>query len=205
MPTPQQILEGLTAVADSAQPFAIAWHVALLAATVALLAGWRPSRRLAGSLLVTPLLSVSVLAWLHANPFNGIIIGAVALALLVLALRLPSAPVSRGPSWAWGAGLVMVAFGWVYPHFLDSGGPWRYLYAAPLGLVPCPSFSAIIGFALMAGGLQARGWSGVLACGGLFYGLFGALRLGVRIDIVLVGGALALAAVSLRAVRPDAR
>lgn len=204
MPGPQQILQGLTSIANTATPVAIAWHVVLLAVVAALLGGWRPDRRLAGSLLALPVASVSVLAWLHGNPFNGVVIGAAALALLLLAQRLPATPVAAGPKWAWGVGLVLLAFGWVYPHFLESGAPWAYLYAAPFGLVPCPTFSAVTGLALMAGGLEDRAWSGVLAGGGLFYGLFGAFLLGVQIDAILILGAASLwvMAVSIRREQP---
>jgi hypothetical protein len=55
-----------------------------------------------------------------------------------------------------------------------------------------------IGFALLGNGLGSRVWSLTLAAVGLFYGLFGVLRLGVLLDIGLVGGALALVAAVLR-------
>jgi hypothetical protein len=51
-----------------------------------------------------------------------------------------------------------------------------------------------VGFSLLAGGFQARAWPLTLAVGGLFYGVFGTLRLDVQLDWVLVLGALALAA-----------
>jgi hypothetical protein len=54
-----------------------------------------------------------------------------------------------------------------------------------------------IGFALLGNGLGSRVWSLTLAAVGLFYGLFGVLRLGVLLDIGLVGGALALVAAAV--------
>ncbi len=71
MPSSQKILEGLTAIANDWQALAIVWHVVLGALLLALLLGWRPSKRLAGVLLAVPLASVSVLAWISENPFNG--------------------------------------------------------------------------------------------------------------------------------------
>ena len=198
MPTPEQILAGLTAIANRAQPLAIGWHAALAVTIIALLAGWRPSRRIAGVLLAIPLISVAAMAWSFGNPFNGLVFALVAVLLVTLALRLPEDAVTRGPAWAFVVGVLMVGFGWVYPHFLESGAPLAYLYAAPFGLVPCPTLSAVIGFALLGGGLRARGWSGVLAGAGVFYALFGALRLGVSIDIFLLVGALALGALAMR-------
>jgi hypothetical protein len=42
----------------------------------------------------------------------------------------------------------------------------------------------------MVGGLNSRAWSLGLAAIGIFYGIFGVLRLGVTIDVVLLLGAL---------------
>ena len=70
---------------------------------------------------------------------------------------------------------------------------WRYLYAAPTGLVPCPAVSAVFGLALVTRGLDSRAVSLGSAVLGLLYGLFGALRLGVHHDIGLVVAAAALA------------
>jgi hypothetical protein len=86
----------------------------------------------------------------------------------------------------------MISFGWVYPHFLESGNWFNYLYAAPTGLIPCPTLSITIGFALLANGLSSRVWSLFLAIIGLFYGLFGIFRLEVHLDVGLLVGALLL-------------
>jgi hypothetical protein len=48
------------------------------------------------------------------------------------------------------------------------------------------------------GGLGSKTWSGALAATGLFYGLFGVIRLGVSLDLGLVGGAAALSVLLLR-------
>ena len=95
------------------------------------------------------------------------------------------------------AGAALLIFGWVYPHFLETSSPLTYLYAAPTGLIPCPTLSITIGFALILGGLDSRLWSWVLGAFGLFYGAFGALRLGVTIDLVLLLGSIALIAFAL--------
>lgn len=192
MPDPASILAGLTAIARQAWPFAVAWHGIIAIAGVALALGWRPSRRTAGALLVAPLASVGVFAAAFGNPFNAASFGLGALVLLGLALRLPREELRRAPlPWA-AAGALLVGFGWLYPHFLEDRSAIAYLYAAPTGLVPCPTLSLVIGLALIAGGLRARAWSTVLAALGLFYGLFGALRLGVWIDLGLTAGAVAL-------------
>lgn len=56
--------------------------------------------------------------------------------------------------------------------------------------MPCPTLSIVIGLSLVVGGLDSRAWTLLLGISGLFYGLFGVLRLGVTIDLVLFLGAL---------------
>jgi len=58
------------------------------------------------------------------------------------------------------------------------------------GSRPCPTLSIVIGLALVLGGLGSRAWSVVVGATGIFYGIFGAAHLGVRLDWVLLLGAL---------------
>jgi hypothetical protein len=192
MPTPEQILSSLTTIANQWWILAVIWHIYFGVLAVLLLAGKRPSRRVVGVLLALPLLSVSALAFLSANFFNGAVFAVVAIALIVIALRLSDESVRIAPAWAVGAGMVMFVFGWLYPHFLETSSFLPYLIAAPTGLVPCPTLSIVIGSALIVGGLHSRVWSIVLGATGIFYGIFGAIRLGVTIDYVLLFGALAV-------------
>jgi hypothetical protein len=205
MPTPEEILRSLTALANQWWPLPAAWHVYSAGLAGGLLWGLRPAQRIGGVLLALPLLSVSALAWTAANPFNGIVLGLASLVLLILALRLPQAPLRLAPPWALAAGALLFAFGWVYPHFLDSFPPLAYLAVAPVGLVPWPTLSIIIGLSLLVDGLEARAWSSLLGITGVFYGLFGALRLGVTIDLVLLAGALLLLLVWLPKTQPQQR
>jgi hypothetical protein len=194
MPTPLEILEGLAEITQRWRMLAVVWHIYFGVMGVGLLLGVRPTKLVAGILLAIPLFSVSALAWLIGNPFNGTVFALVGLGLLGIAFTLPREPISIGPVWAVIAGVAMFAFGWVYPHFLEASSPLEYLYAAPTGLIPCPTLSIIIGLALIVGGLDSRLWSGLLGIAGLFYGAFGAFRLGVTIDFVLLAGSLVLLA-----------
>jgi len=194
MPTAPEILAGLNAIANQARAAGIGWHVALGLLIVSLLIGWRPTRRRLGFLLTLPLFSVAVLAAAYRNPFNFALPALAGTTLAWLARRLPNAPVHLDRT-GWGAiGVLLFAYGWVYPHFLETESALSYLYAAPTGLVPCPSLAVAIGLALLVGGLSSPAWSWVLAGIGLFYGLFGMLRLGVLLDVGLVLGAAVLAA-----------
>jgi hypothetical protein len=190
MPTPEQILNGLRTIANQWQLLAVVWHVYFAVLAVGLVLGVRPSKRLVGILLGLPLLSVSALAWVSANPFNGTLFALAGVTLIAIALRLPAERLRIAPTWVVSAGVLMFLFGWVYPHFLDTSSFAPYLYAAPTGLIPCPTLSIVLGLSLMVGELNSRAWSLGLAAMGIFYGIFGVLRLGVPIDVVLLLGAL---------------
>lgn len=198
MPSPEEVLGGLTAIANQARTLAIAWHIALGALVLALTAGWRPSNRLVAYLLVAPLTSVSALAWTAGNLFNGAVFALLALSLAVVVRWIPATPVRIAPVSFLALGAALVAFGWFYPHFLATDRFLDYAYAAPLGLLPCPTLSAVIGLTMLLNSLSSRVWSGILAAAGLFYGVIGAVVLGVSLDYVLVAGAAALAAAGFR-------
>jgi hypothetical protein len=197
VPTPEEILAGLGAIASEWRWLAGVWHGYFGVLALGLVFGVRPSRRTTGVLLALPILSVSTLAWINANPFNGGFFALTGVALMLIALKMGGDAVRVGPGWSTVTGTLMFAFGWAYPHFLGGSTPAAWLYAAPTGLIPCPTLSIVIGMTLVLGGLGSRSWCLVLVVAGLFYGVFGAFRLGVRIDLALLAGALATAIAGL--------
>jgi hypothetical protein len=205
MPAARDILLGLARIANGATAVAVAWHVAVVGAVLAILLGFRPKQQLAALLLSLPLASVAALAFADSNSFNGAVFSGLTLSLAVLARRAPCGRVTlRVEGWS-ALGALLVAFGFVYPHFLQGASWLTYLYAAPLGTLPCPTLSLVIGAALMMGGPELCAWRRVLAVAGGFYAVFGAVRLGVVIDLSLLGGAVGLFAQSLRAAPRSAR
>ncbi len=185
MPTPTEILQVLAAITNEQLIIAIIWHALIAGTLIGIVLGWRPTKKAGAAALAIPLFSVSILAWAYRNPFNGLVFLIFALAFIALAVRRPGEAVDPPPAWASAIGAVLIIFGWVYPHFLGDGSWLRYLYEAPTGLIPCPTLSFVTGFALLANGFSSRAYSVALGGLGLFYALFGALRLGVRIDFVL--------------------
>lgn len=201
MPSPSAIIAGLRFASVHLIPLAITWHVLLLAALILLIRGSRPSRRIGATLLALPIVSASAVAFAVGNPFNGALLGATGAVLIVLAWQLDATPWQLGSTPARALGAAMIVFAWIYPHFLEGLPPRTYLWAAPVGVIPCPTLSLVIGFALFFDGVGSRSWSLVLAAVGLFYGIFGAARLGVALDVLLVGGAAALLARTLLRLR----
>lgn len=196
MPSPETILSLAAMIANEYRTAAIGWHVFLGTLLLALLVGWRPSNRLAGYLLAAPLLSVSVLAWASGNPFNGATFAVLALWLIGLASSLSTQPVNLASLPLLLVGALLVAFGWTYPHFLTADHWTAYTYAAPFGLLPCPTLSAVIGLTLVLGMLRSKAWSITLAAAGFVYGAIGVFTLGVTLDYGLLAGASVLGIVA---------
>jgi hypothetical protein len=193
MPSSAAIVDQLAAVANEWVLLAVFWHAVLGVGGLAVYIGWRPSQRLTGALLVPPLASVAGLAWSSGNPFNGLVFLAAATIFAALAARLSRSRVELNTGWTGIAGSILLAFAWVYPHFLHADFVTSYFYAAPLGLIPCPTLSAMIGVSLVMGLYEARAWARLLAVFGLFYGIVGVVSLGVQIDAFLLAGAALLA------------
>jgi hypothetical protein len=204
MPT-EFILDSATAIANDWKGLALVWHVALAVLLVALIAGWRPSVRTLTCLITLPFVTVSALAWWAGNPFNGTVFGLLVLVLLGLAIRVSPQPLRTASKTTLVVGSCLVAFGWFYPHFVRVPHWTSYGYAAPFGLLPCPTLSAVIGIALMIEGLPSTAWSGVVAGAALIYGAIGVLILGVALDYALLVGAAVLLTARIQFARVRAR
>jgi hypothetical protein len=196
MPSTEEIIQGLTYAANHYAYMAWIWHLLFLVLVILLISGRRPARNIMAILLALPIASVSTIAIFTSNPFNGIIFFLLTVILLIIGYRMPAEKVAIRADLAGIFGVLMILFGWVYPHFLHDASIWQYLYAAPVGLVPCPTLSIVIGFTLLFGGFGSRKWMLVLAIVGLFYGIIGFFRLGVQLDAGLIAGSVVLAIVA---------
>jgi hypothetical protein len=190
MPSPSELVAGLAEIANGNLGVAVAWHVLLGGAIATLLMGWRPSGKTAALLLAFLPASVSSFAFLYDNPFNGVAFGFLTVALLFDGSGAHAIQ-PRGSRAGTAIGVGLIALGWLYPHFLQGQSLFMYMFAAPTGLIPCPTLAVLTGFTVMYSGFSHR-WSLALGAFGLFYGLFGTLRLGVWLDVGLLAGALYL-------------
>ncbi len=195
MPGPSEIVANLAATAAAADRVAMLWHAALLLAALALAGGFSPSRRTAARLVALLPGSAAAVAVLNGSPFNAIVLGLLTVLLFVLAQGSGVEPVAPAPLIAVVPGLCLFAAGAFYPEFVE-GSRWRVLFAAPVGVLPCPTLYAALGLAVMAS-LGGRAWADTLATGALFYGVFGVFRLGVHLDLGLIAGAVLLVALRL--------
>ena len=202
MPSADAILASASTIANEWRAVAVVWHGVLAVLLTAFACGWCPSTRVAAYVLSAPLLSVSAAAWVWGNPFNGTVFVALFLFVLRLASRLSNNPVRFGTPILAAIGVTLVAFGWGYPHFLETDHWMTYAYAAPLGVLPCPTLSAVIGATLIFGLLGSVAWSITLGAAGLVYGAIGVFVLGVQLDYALLAGALVLVGALRRCAPP---
>jgi hypothetical protein len=188
MPTSAEILNGLIIAANKFIWIGIGWHIILFAFMVRLFTQKPVNTKIIASGMSVFLLSVGIISVLIHNPFNAIMFALAALIFGIYTLNFKAVPVRPEWSPATIVGLLMVIFGFVYPHFLEAKSWINYLYASPMGLIPCPTLSVFIGLTLMLRGFNSRKWMFTAAGLGLFYGIVGVLRLKVYLDVALIGG-----------------
>lgn len=200
----QDILNGLQSIVDNYQAIAILWHVVFYLIIGALFLKWEPSNKTFTFLVALPVLSVAVFAWLTGNPFNGLVYSLATILLVFLGMKADSQPVQYSQVPFIIAGIMMITFGLLYPHFISPDNPTRYLYESPVGLIPCPTLSVIIGLLLLYNGFNSQPVTLTLIILGLFYGLFGVLKLAVYLDLILLAGAITLLAKYIMSLRSPA-
>jgi hypothetical protein len=192
MPKTGDILNGLQAIVDNQSIIALLWHIVFYFFIICLFVKWHPSNRLLSILLCLPVISVAALAWSYSNPFNGTMFAILAILIIAFSFKTEVMRVSIA-TWPYIViGSMLIAFGFVYPHFIKVNSLFEYLYASPAGLIPCPTLSILIGIILLFNplGSPVITWSFIVF--GLFYGLFGVFKLGVTIDLFLLFGSISL-------------
>jgi len=189
MPTRQEILAGLTWLANEYAAIAIIWHILLFLLIVMLFAGWRPRNNLMILILTGLLMSASFFASLQGNFFNATVFALLVIMSVYATLRSGNEMIKGNRSWPDIAGLLLIIYGLSYPEFLKVNSLLEYAYATPAGLIPCPTLAVLTGFTLLYRGFGSVIWTMMLVISGMFYGLFGALYLNVYLDWILVAGA----------------
>lgn len=192
MPTREEIIAGLTTIANQYSNIAIVWHIIIVIIIAALFAGWKPGNMLMIILLSSLLMSVSSFAGTGDNFFNAAIFALLVIVSIYAALKSGNGIIRGDRSWPDIAGLLLIIFGLIYPEFLHTNSPIEFAYAAPTGLIPCPTLCVLTGFALLYKGFGSVTWSMTIVASGIFYGLFGVFYLGVYLDWFLVAGSLIL-------------
>lgn len=203
MPSATDILAQLTTAANEMMPLALAWHVLIALVAAAMLGGWRPPDRHAAWLLIGPALSVCFVWIAYEGWFNAVSFGLLASALALLTPRRGAWRV-RGSTWSLALGCALTLYGFVYPHFVE-GAWYRTLYAAPVGVAPCPTLAILAGFALVTGAGESRRTPVVLAVWTAFYAAYGILKLGVILDVGLVVATVGLVLLAVSNPRHERR
>lgn len=192
MPTKEEILAGLTRIANEYSNVAIAWHVIIILIIAALFSWWRPANSFMILLLSSLLMSVSIFAALQGNRFNAVVFAFLVIISMYSVIKSGEGTIRGDRSWPDIAGLILIVFGLVYPEFIDTASALDYTYLAPTGLIPCPTLCILIGFALLYKGFRAPNWSLIMSIAGIFYGAIGVFYLEMYIDWFLVAGSIVL-------------
>lgn len=193
MPTNNEILEGLKTISNNYSMVSIYWHIVIYIAIVVILTKiWKPSIRMVVMFLILPLVTVAILAWVNGNPFNGLLFSLLTVLFLIYGFKLTQERIKYSTLFYRISGILLLLFGLWYPHFLVTDSIWEYLYAAPTGLIPCPTLSIAIGIALIFNGFNSNPLRIILLCFGGFYALFGIFKLGVYLDAGLLIGTIIL-------------
>jgi hypothetical protein len=187
------ILETAGKVANSWRCVAAGWHAAFLVVAIVVSCGVRASERTAALLLTLPVVSVSLINWWDGNPFNALVFMLLAQAMAGLATTFGMRQVALDDKFRnRAAGLALVVFGLSYPHFLVADSWLSYLYAAPFGLIPCPTVAVTTGVSLLLGAFRSRAWAILVSGLALAYGVSGVVVLHVWIDVFLIAGGVLL-------------
>jgi hypothetical protein len=192
MPKTEEIINGLRTIVNGYSTFAIIWHAVFYLLLGALLLRWQPSNKLLSLAICLPVISVAVFAWLSGNPFNGLLFSVFTVLIIIFGFGASNQPIQTSQLVFVIIGILMIVFGLVYPHFINADSFLKYLYASPVGLIPCPTLSILIGFLLLYNGFGSQSLILTFVAFGLFYGLFGVLKLAVYLDIFLVFGTITL-------------
>jgi len=191
MPTSAEILSGLQQIVDEHSLISIFWHIVFYLYLLFVFLRPKVKRQEMSLIVSVPLLSVSFLAWNTGNPFNGAVFALLFLLALYFGFKNLREQIQVSGILYRIAGAVMILFGLIYPHF--AGLNLSLLIQSPLGLIPCPTLSLLVGFALFFRGFGSKPQVILFAVAGMFYGLFGVFRLGVMVDTVLIVGSFMLA------------
>ena len=197
MPASSAILEQLTRATNELTALAIAWHFVAVIVGVAMICRWQPRASYAPLPLVAPVVSVFMVSLGYGNWFNAASFFVLAVALTFASVDLVEPARVHAPRWRSVLGIGLVVYGIAYPHFVD-GAWYRSLYAAPVGVLPCPTLAMIAGYTLVTGGHETRAVPAVLAVWTAFYAAFGIAKLGVLLDIGLVAATFGLVALALQ-------
>jgi len=192
MPKTVDIINGLQTIVNNYSAIAIIWHAFFYLLLAAIIFLWRPSNKILALIICLPVISVAIFACLSRNPFNGFLFSILAVLVIIFGLKASNYTITISQFHFLVIGILMIVFGLVYPHFISTDSFLKYLYASPVGLIPCPTLSIMIGLLLLYNGFGSQSITLTFIVFGLFYGIFGTFKLGVYIDLFLVFGTLSL-------------
>lgn len=187
------ILTYIQMVAGKYPVISILLHILILALIIALfLPGFKQKRIAFNGVLMVIFASVASVALINGNPFNGLFFSILTIFAVVELFRrrneitVPAlTSVDRSTAIRNLLCLAAVFVGILYPHFVNVS-PAMLLFFSPMGVIPCPTLTVILGLLNLYYPKINKGLYTVVTIAGMFYGLTGVFLLHVYIDIPLM-------------------
>lgn len=141
------------------------------------------------STLLILLLSVTIKAGIYGNLFHAITFGAMAIVAEVVLVKdksplyVPKLNISTVVS------LLFILLGLWYPEFVKASA-LECLVVSPVGAIPCPTLITALGMLNLYSSSVSRSQLIVIASFGFVYGFIGTFKLGISLDLILIGAVL---------------
>jgi hypothetical protein len=186
MVSPEQICLGLQSIAEDFQWLGIIQHILLITMVILL---WKFRKRVGRFVSLYITLTFAIVSFLAIycteNPFTGIVFG-ISAVLGLWEVFSPKMDYSLSHTLRIQVIIAVVAgfLGFWYPHFIDD--KLLALIASPYGLIPCPTLIVGLSIFIVVYPFTNKVWHWWLTLIGLYYGIFGVIRLKVNLDLALV-------------------
>ena len=185
------LLDYLSMVSNKSLLLNLAMHllVVLSIVTIHLTKAVRVRKYVFNSTLLLLFLSVTLKAGIYGNLFHAITFGTMVLVAIVVliedkrTLYVPKFNIQTIVS------LLFILLGLWYPEFVKAS-TLEYFLVSPIGAIPCPTLITVLGMLNLYYSSVQRNELIVIAFFGFVYGFIGTFKLGILLDIILIGSVL---------------
>ncbi len=185
--TPQELIVSLSSVASETKQIALIMHcVFLIVFVVGLFV--KKTRNILFSLLILILSgSATLLAFKYRIIPNIIVFGAIfTLSLVPLIKKEMSFDISNVGALGKIIAFLSLAIGFYYLHWIEEPVWINAFFYSPLGIINCPTLITICGLLIFSTRPGLAMLEVFTACITLYFGFFGIMRLGAKIDFMLI-------------------
>lgn len=184
----KNLLEYLTIISNKNLLLNIGMHLLIIIsiATIYLLKDMKVKRCIVSSTLLALFLSVTITAIIYGNPFHAITFGIMTLVAGFVVIKSKNILSIPQKSIQTIVAFMFILIGLWYPEFVKAS-VFEHFIISPVGVVPCPTLITALGILnLYYPNVNKRQFV-VTVFFGIIYGFIGTFKLGVYLDLFLVG------------------